>query len=101
MPELSRRLGAFPLVQWEGDLLISTGEEEVALRIKGADVSVVTTGEMTHAIRGGQDIVQLALGTDTPEDVVERNGIQLSGDAAQLAKILFPAQYPMFGNQDL
>ena len=71
------------------------------MRIKGADVSVVTTGETAHAIRGGQNIVQLALGTDTPEDVVERNGIQLSGDAEQLVKILFPAQYPMFGNQDL
>ena len=101
VPELSRRLRAFPLVQWEGDLLISTGDEEVALRIKGADVSVVATGETAHAIRGGQGIVQLALGTDTPEDVVERNGIQLSGDAEQLIKILFPAQYPMFGNQDL
>lgn len=47
-------------------------------------------------ICGGQDIAQLILGTDTPEDVVE-----LSGDAEQLVKILFPAQYPMVEKQDL
>ena len=101
VPELSRRLAQFSLVHWKGDLLISTGAEEVALRIKGADVSVVGTGETEHVIRGGQEIVHLVLGTDTPEDVIERNGIELSGDAEQLIKILFPAQYPIFGNQDL
>jgi hypothetical protein len=56
---------------------------------------VVDAGETTHVIYGGQDIVQLILGTDTPED-----GIELSGDAEPLGKILFPAQYPMVGNQD-
>lgn len=41
-------------------------------------------------------MLQSIVGTDTPED-----GIELSGDAEPLGKILFPAQYPMVGNQDL
>ena len=41
IPELSRRLAQFPLVQWAGDLLISSGDEEIALRIKGADIRIV------------------------------------------------------------
>lgn len=82
MSELSRRSTPFPLMQWKGHLLISTGDEEIVLSIKGSEVRVVDAGETTHVICGGQDIVQLILGTDTPED-----GIELSGDAELLGKI--------------
>ncbi|NKB70377.1 MAG: sigma-70 family RNA polymerase sigma factor [Candidatus Latescibacteria bacterium] len=101
IPELSRRLQRFPLLQWQGDLLISSGDEAVTLRIKGGDISLAEGGQSQHAIRGGQEIVQLILGSDAPEDVVEAGNIELSGDAEQLIHLLFPAQYPMFGNQDL
>jgi hypothetical protein len=53
-------------MQWKGHLLISTGDEEIVLSIKGSEVRVVDAGETTHVICGGQDIVQLILGTDTP-----------------------------------
>ena len=69
-------------MQWKGHLLSSTGDEEIVLSIKGSEVRVVDAGETTHVICGGQDIVQLILGTDTPED-----GIELSGDAEPLGKI--------------
>jgi hypothetical protein len=69
-------------MKWKGHLLISTGDEEMVLSIKGSEVRVVDAGETTHVICGGQDIVQLILGTDTPED-----GIELSGDAEPLGKI--------------
>ena len=83
-------------MQWKGHLLISTGDEDIVLSRKRSKVRVVCAGKTTHVIFGGQDIVQLILGTDTPED-----GIELSGDAEQLVKILFPPQYAMVGNQDL
>jgi len=54
----------------------------MVLSIKGSEVRVVDAGETTHVICGGQDIVQLIWGTDTPED-----GIELSGDAEPLGKI--------------
>jgi hypothetical protein len=69
-------------MKWKGHLLISTGDEEMVLSIKGSEVRVVDAGETTHVICGGQDIVQLIWGTDTPED-----GIELSGDAEPLGKI--------------
>ena len=69
-------------MQWKGHLLISTGDKEMVLSIKGSEVRVVDAGETTHVICGGQDIVQLIWGTDTPED-----GIELSGDAEPLGKI--------------
>jgi len=69
-------------MKWKGHLLISTGDEEMVLSIKGSEVRVVDAGETTHVICGGQDIVQLIWGTDTAED-----GIELSGDAEPLGKI--------------
>ena len=69
-------------MQWKRYLLISTGDEEIVLSIKGSEVRVVDAGETTHVICGGQEIVQLILGTDTPED-----GIELSGDAEPLGNI--------------
>jgi hypothetical protein len=41
------------------------------------------------------------LGADVPEEVVAAGGIELSGDAEQLIKVLFPAQQPQMRNQDL
>jgi hypothetical protein len=82
-------------MQWKGSGLISSGDEAIVLSIKGSEVGG-DAGETTHVICGGQDIAQLILETDTPEDVVE-----LSGDAEQLAKILFPAQYSMVEKRDL
>jgi RNA polymerase sigma factor (sigma-70 family) len=100
-PELARRLAQFPLLQWCGDLVIAVDGEEVALRIKGGDINIVETDKSEHAIRGGQEIARLLLGADVPEEVVAAGGIELSGDAEQLIKVLFPAQQPQMRNQDL
>lgn len=100
-PELSRRLSESHLADWSGDLIISDGEAEIMLKIEGSKVSVVPVGASAHAIRGGQEIAQLVVGTESPDEVVEMNGIQLSGDAVQLVQVLFPAQYPQMENQAL
>lgn len=100
-PEFSRRLAQYPLVKWEGDLLICAGEEAVTLRIKGANVRVVEAGDDHHALVGGREIVQLFLGSDEPEDIALSGHIQLRGDAEHVIKMLFPVQYPQMRNQDL
>jgi len=71
------------------------------LKIDKSKVSVVPVGESEHAIRGGMDIAQLVVGTETPDEVIEMNGVQLSGDAEKLVHVLFPAQYPQMENQAL
>ena len=100
-PELSRRLHTSHLADWSGNLLIFNGEEEVMLAIHRSDVRVVPAGRSDHAIRGGMEIVQLVVGTETPDEVVEMNDMQLSGDAKHLIRVLFPAQYPQMENQGL
>ena len=100
-PELSRRLHTSHLADWSGNLLIFNGEEEVMLAIHRSDVRVVPAGRSDHAIRGGMEIVQLVVGTETPDEVVAMNDMQLNGDAEHLIRVLFPAQYPQMENQGL
>jgi len=98
-PELSRRLTGSLLEDWQGDLLISNGEEEIMLAIDKTDVEVVPVGKTEHSIVGGPEIVQLIVGSDTPDEVVEINDIRLTGAAKHLVDILFPIQYPQMENQ--
>jgi hypothetical protein len=91
--ELSRRLGASHLAGWRGGLLIADANEKVVLKIAAGRVTVAPVGETRHAI-SGDTVVQLILGTDHPAEVAVAGGIQLSGDAAQLVEVLFPAQWP-------
>jgi RNA polymerase sigma factor (sigma-70 family) len=100
-PELSERLKQSCLDTWCGNLAISNGTETVTLAIDHANVQIVPMVESEHSICGGSEIVQLMIGTEDPLEVVELSNIQLSGDAARLIEILFPAQYPQMENQAL
>ena len=98
-PELSRRLTGSLLENWQGNLVIANGEEEIMLAIDRTEMNVVPVGETEHSIVGGPEIVQLIVGTDTPDEVVEMSGIALQGDARHLVQVLFPIQYPQMENQ--
>ena len=98
-PELSRRLTDSLLENWQGNLFISNGEEEIMLAIDKTDVEVVPVSKTEHSIVGGPEIVQFIVGSDTPDEVVEINDIRLTGDARNLVHVLFPIQYPQMENQ--
>lgn len=99
--ELSRRLECSHLARWSGDLLISTDNEQVRLSIDRSRVDILPTGEAEHAIRGGEAIARLVLGSGEPDELVQAHNMELTGDALQLAHVLFPAQHPQMGNADL
>ena len=88
-PELALRLKDSSLADWKGDLVIANGEEEVVLAIDWSLVKVVPVGRTEHLIKGGGGILQLVVGTDTPDQVVEMGGIELGGDARHLVRALF------------
>ena len=100
-PELSRRLKKSPLSNWKGDLVISTPGKRIRLRIASSKVSVVERGPSKNAIRGGDEIVQLLIGTDDPWEIVSEAGIKVTGNARQLLPILFPNQHPSLGFWDM
>ena len=98
-PELSLRLQDSPLADWQGDLAISNGDEKIVLAVNRTDVKVVPAVQTEHSIKGGREILQLIVGTEVPDEVVEMNDIELTGDARHLIQVLFPIQYPQMENQ--
>ena len=98
--ELSRRLKRSPLAGWRGKLLVADAREKALLAVNRGRVSVVPPAKTRHAIRGGEEIVQLLIGTDEPEETIESAGIRLTGEARELVKVLFPAQHPMLSPWD-
>jgi len=69
------------------------------LAIDGSAVTVMRPGRTPHSIVGGPEIVQLIVGSETPEEVVEMGNIKLTGHARHLIQVLFPIQYPQMENQ--
>ena len=91
---LSARLRASWLAGWSGKLLIADSRESATLDILRSRVSVLPASPTPHAIRGGDEIAQLLIGTDEPEEVIDAGRTRLSGDARKLAPVLFPNQHP-------
>ena len=98
--ELSRRLRQSHLAGWRGSLLLVHGREAATLAIDRSRVRVTVGGTSKHAIRGGDGIVQLLIGTDEPAAVIEATRLKPTGDARRLADILFPNEHPRMALQD-
>ena len=101
--ELSGRLRRSHLAAWRGELLVSDRREKVVLGIDRAKVKIEDRpqpGGARNAIRGGEHIAQLLIGTDQPSEAAQAARMKLSGDAEALLQVLFPAQYPFLGRWD-
>jgi hypothetical protein len=101
-PELAKRLAGSHLAKWRGTLLVSDPREKIALQIAPGKVAAAPAGKTgsPHAIRGGEEIAQLLIGTLPPEQTVAARGTRLTGDARQLLPVLFPAQQPSLSQWD-
>jgi len=100
--ELSHRLQASPLAGWRGEFALSGSREQATLTIGDGRViaSARECRSPKHAIRGGDELVQLLLGTDDPAEVIAAGGMEATGDAARLAEVLFPARQPQLSRLD-
>jgi predicted N-acetyltransferase YhbS len=104
--EFSARLTQSEIAGWKGGLLVADPRERVLLRLSDGKVraGAVKKGRRSAkpkaTIRGGEEIAQLILGTDEPEEVCEAGRIRLSGDARGLARVLFPNRHPMLESRD-
>lgn len=98
--ELSARLRQSHLAGWRGKLLIARERDAALLDINRTAVRVSPRGATRHSIGGGQQIAQLLIGTDEPEEIIEAGKMRLSGDARELVKVLFPSLHPMLSTWD-
>jgi hypothetical protein len=93
-PELEHRLKTSLLSSWRGDLLLDDGCEAARLRINRGQLQVASAEASQNSISGGEAIVQLMLGTDDPNEIIDLGGIRLRGQARALIPVLFPNEYP-------
>ena len=106
-PMLHARLMASALAEWRGSLTVVLLDQAVTERVTidfgddGVTIDDAPSVQSDHAIIGGQAIAQLLLGSETADEIVAVNGIEVRGDARRLLSILFPAQYPQMENQAL
>jgi len=99
--EWSRRLAGSALAGWRGTLRIAANDAAVTLEMRRGTVRVVAPRRTRHTISVGPELAQLALGTFDPAEITAGAGTGLTGDAAALLAVLFPAQEPQMGNADL
>ncbi len=98
--ELSQRLRHSLLRDWRGILLIKDKREEVGLHLDRSGVRINTGCRSRHMVSGGEEIVQLLIGTDNPLAIVESAGLRCTGDAKLLLQVLFPCQHPVLSQWD-
>lgn len=112
--ELARRLAASHMSGWRGRLSIRDARQSVVLAIQPGKVRVAAgptaglaaglaagpTAGTSHAIRGGEEIAQLLIGTDSPDEITQAAGTRLTGDGRALAEVLFAAQHPVLSRRD-
>jgi len=100
--ELSRRLRESHMRHWRGRLLISDENDRVALTIGRGKVEMAgsITGRYKHAIRGGWELAQLIIGTDSPAETTAAAGTKLTGDGEALVGVLFGQKHPNLSEWD-
>jgi hypothetical protein len=92
--ELSRRLDGSHMSAWRGELLVADGHERVTLRIARGKVQIADGRPSRHAVRGGEHLAQLIIGSYEPGEIIETGGLRLAGEARCLVEVLFPNEYP-------
>jgi predicted N-acetyltransferase YhbS len=99
-PEFSRLLRRSELGGWRGMLRIEDAWEAVTLAIGRGRVAVAGEKATRHVLRGGEYVAQFLIGTHGPEQVMADGRMKASGDAAALARVLFPARNPVLAPWD-
>lgn len=99
--ELATRLSQSHLSQWCGKLLVSNKAEEAVLSINKSSVCLVPLCEAEYELRGGNEIVQLLIGSKSLDELAGESILSVSEDTRQLARALFPKQHPQMSRADL
>ncbi len=95
--ELERRLKDSPIRDWSGKLRIRDPRETVTINAKKGKLTLAADnkGRADVNLSGGEEIAQLLIGSEAPEEIIERSGIKLTGkDGQYLSVVLFPEQHP-------
>jgi predicted N-acetyltransferase YhbS len=100
VPLFEDRLAASHLAGWRGKLHLDAGDQAASLEIEKGTVSVTTDPPGKHVITAGPALGRLLIGSEDPDEIIRQEDIRLSGDAGELAGVLFPNRHPMMSHWD-
>ncbi len=99
-PLLEKRLQRSGLAGWRGELYLEGGGQQANLNIDAGRVQIGAAAPGAHTLRGGAELARLLIGSDQAGEVIQQAGIACTGQAAELAEVLFPNLYPMLSEWD-
>ena len=100
VPLFELRLAASRFADWQGCLLLDSGEQRAALHINHGKVKITPPVETEHTLRGGAQIARLLIGADDPEEIIREDAMECQGLAEPLTRALFPNLRPMLSHWD-
>lgn len=99
-PLLENRLQRSHLGSWQGSLHLDAGQHSACLAIRAGRLEIAVANPTPHQIQGGPAIARLLIGSDEPAEIIQQEQMLCSGQANELAQILFPNLYPMMSHWD-
>lgn len=100
VPLLEARLVGSQFKDWQGSLRLDAGEQKASLHIAHGKVEITSDGATSNVLRGGAALARLLIGSDEAEEVIHQAGMETTGLAVPLVRVLFPNLYPMMSNWD-
>ena len=100
VPLFEARLAQSQFANWQGSLLLDAGEQKASIEVLGGQVSIGSGRDTVNSLRGGGDMARLLIGSDEAEEIIQQAGMQASGLALPLVRVLFPNLHPMMSHWD-
>ena len=100
VPLLEARLAQSQFANWQGALLLDSGEQKAALHINRGKVEITSDGATTNILHAGADLARLLIGSDEPDEIIRQADMDCSGAARPLVGVLFPNLHPMMSHWD-
>ena len=100
IPLFEQRLAQSQFKDWQGNLLLDSGEQQAVLHLDQGKVFISSTDTSPNILRGGADVARFLIGSDEPEEIIRQAGMETSGLANSLVRVLFSNLHPMMSHWD-
>ncbi len=100
VPLFKARLAQSHFSSWQGSLLLDAGNQQATLEIREGKVEIEPTSAAPNRLHGGAEFARLLIGSDEPEEIIQQAGMEASGLAIPLVRVLFPNLHPMLSHWD-
>lgn len=100
IPLLEKRMMKSQFAGWTGSLLLDAGEQSGILTIVNGKIELGSETNSANILHAGAAMSRLLIGSDEPDEIIQQERMQCSGNAQELVCVLFPNLYPMMSHWD-